>query len=156
MRALKKLTLSCLGYRYELFCISKSTKTTQCTLHCDLSPETAWQNNLTRQDQYSQQIFDALVMRFEAPDGRNRWDSPLFTIQSNDELPFEEITASLYERKALKPNQSTQSVWFCYIQFHLFYHYCLSHFTFFPFHSCRSLQPIFCMNLTAWPKKLSM
>jgi len=98
------------GYRYELFCISKSTKTTQCTLHCDLSPETAWQNNLTRQDQYSQQIFDALVMRFEAPDGRNRWDSPLFTIQSNDELPFEEITASLYERKALKPNQSTQSL----------------------------------------------
>jgi len=98
------------GYRYELFCISKSTKTTQCTLHCDTNSELAWQFNTSRQDQYSREIFDALVMRFEAPDGRNRWDSPLFTIQSDDELPFKEIAASLYERKAPKPNQSTQSL----------------------------------------------
>ena len=26
---------------------------------------------------------DALVMRFEAPESRNRWDSPLFVIQVN-------------------------------------------------------------------------
>lgn len=102
------------GYRYELFCISKSTKTTQCTLHCDTNSEMAWQFNTSRQDQYSREIFDALVMRFEAPDGRNRWDSPLFTIQSDDELPFKEIAASLYERKAPKPNQSTQSVRFLF------------------------------------------
>ena len=49
-------------------------------------------------------------MRFEAPDGRNRWDSPLFTIQPDDELPCEHISAALLERKAPPPNQSTQSV----------------------------------------------
>jgi protein KTI12 len=49
-------------------------------------------------------------MRYETPDGRNRWDAPLFTIQPEDELSFESIAAALYERKAPTPNQSTQSV----------------------------------------------
>ena len=49
-------------------------------------------------------------MRYEAPEGRNRWDSPLFTIQPEDILPFQEIEAALYNRKAPTPNQSTQSV----------------------------------------------
>ena len=60
--------------------------------------------------QYSREIFDALLMRYEPPEGRNRWDSPLFTIQSEDILPFQEIEAALYQRKAPTPNQSTQSV----------------------------------------------
>lgn len=54
--------------------------------------------------------FDALVLRFEAPDSRNRWDSPLFTILKDDPLPCEAISDALYKRKAPPPNQSTQSV----------------------------------------------
>ncbi len=53
---------------------------------------------------------DALILRFEAPDSRNRWDSPLFTIQQEDSLPFEAISDALFKRKAPPPNQSTQSV----------------------------------------------
>ncbi|EFX81646.1 hypothetical protein DAPPUDRAFT_196010 [Daphnia pulex] len=100
------------GYRYELYCSTKSNKTTQCTLHIDTSSEKAWGQNMKREEtcQYSQEIFDALVMRYETPDGRNRWDAPLFTIQPEDELPFESIAAALYERKAPTPNQSTQSL----------------------------------------------
>lgn len=82
-------------------------------MHVDTSSEQAWKQNLKRDEEdsrYTQEIFDALVMRYEAPDGRNRWDAPLFTIQSEDELPFEKIAASLYERKAPAPNMSTQSV----------------------------------------------
>ena len=30
------------GYRYELYCASKSVKTTQITVHCDISPPNAW------------------------------------------------------------------------------------------------------------------
>ena len=95
-----------------MYCCSKSNKTTQCTLHIDTSAERAWDQNLRRDEnqQYSQEIFDALVMRYEAPDGRNRWDAPLFTIQPEDELPFVDIAAALFERKAPPPNQSTQSV----------------------------------------------
>lgn len=100
------------GYRYELYCISKSAKTTQCTLHIDTSAEKSWELNLKKSEssQYSKDTFDALIMRFEAPDGRNRWDSPLFTIQPDDELPYEHISAALLQRKAPPPNQSTQSV----------------------------------------------
>eukprot|EP00061_Rhincodon_typus_P009866 g33687.t1 len=49
-------------------------------------------------------------MRFEAPDSRNRWDSPLFTIQKEDTLPFEEICNAIFHRKAPPPNQSTLNV----------------------------------------------
>lgn len=54
--------------------------------------------------------FDALVLRFEAPDSRNRWDSPLFTILQDDSLPFEDISDAVFKRQAPPPNQSTQSV----------------------------------------------
>ena len=81
-------------------------------MHIDTSSEQAWKLNLKREEtcQYTQENFDALVMRYEAPDGRNRWDAPLFTIQPEDELPFESIAAALFERKAPAPNLSTQSV----------------------------------------------
>nr|CAG4641049.1 EOG090X0A11 [Eulimnadia texana] len=101
------------GYRYELFCVSKATKTPQCTIHCDTNAETCWQWNISREpvDQYNRETLDALVMRYEAPDSRNRWDSPLFTVQASDEtLPLESINAALFERKAPPPNHSTQSL----------------------------------------------
>lgn len=53
---------------------------------------------------------DALILRFEAPDSRNRWDSPLFTIQKEERLPFETISDAILKRKVPPPNQSTQSV----------------------------------------------
>uniref|UniRef100_A0AAQ4PLU1 Protein KTI12 homolog n=1 Tax=Gasterosteus aculeatus aculeatus TaxID=481459 RepID=A0AAQ4PLU1_GASAC len=52
---------------------------------------------------------DALVLRFEAPESRNRWDSPLFTILKDVALPYEDISEALFKRKAPPPNQSTQS-----------------------------------------------
>ena len=57
---------SCQGFRYELYCASKASKTTQCTVHCDVSPEDAWSWNIERDedgDKYSKEVFDALVMR---------------------------------------------------------------------------------------------
>ena len=53
---------------------------------------------------------DGLVMRFEAPQPKNRWDSPLFTILPEDELPCEAICDALFHRKAPPPNMSTVSV----------------------------------------------
>ncbi|KAJ4439852.1 hypothetical protein ANN_07980 [Periplaneta americana] len=88
--------------------MSKASKTTQCTVHCEVSPETAWQWNQLRQDPYTRETFDALTMRFESPDSRNRWDAPLFTVLAGDKIPLEEMHRALYERKAPPPNQSTQ------------------------------------------------
>lgn len=55
------------GYRYELYCLSKSYKTPQCTIYCDLPVEHAWLLNEQRPDvnQYSRETFDALVMRYD-------------------------------------------------------------------------------------------
>ena len=48
-------------------------------------------------------------MRFEPPDSRNRWDSPLFSIKPEDAVPFQEIDDALFSRKAPPPNQSTMN-----------------------------------------------
>ncbi|XP_012253026.2 protein KTI12 homolog isoform X2 [Athalia rosae] len=98
------------GYRYEIYCMSKLYKTPQCTIHCDLPIEHAWMLNEEQPEtqQYSREIFDALVTRYEIPDSRNRWDSPLFAVMPEDELKFQEIYNSLYNVKAPKPNMSTQ------------------------------------------------
>ncbi|XP_046480604.1 protein KTI12 homolog [Neodiprion pinetum] len=98
------------GYRYELHCMSKLYKTPQCTIHCEIPAEHAWMLNNRRDEEhkYTREIFDALVARYEAPDSRNRWDSPLFAVSPEDELKHEEIYAALYNVKAPKPNMSTQ------------------------------------------------
>lgn len=99
------------GYRYELYCLSKANKTTCCVIHCEAATATAWEWNEGRpaEYQYEKDVFDALCMRFEAPDSRNRWDSPLFTVQPDDNLPVEAIYDALLLRKAPPAHQSTQS-----------------------------------------------
>ncbi|XP_003702806.1 protein KTI12 homolog [Megachile rotundata] len=98
------------GYRYEIYCMTKSYKTPQCTIYCDIPVEHAWLWNEKRpeSERYNREIFDALVMRYEAPDSKNRWDIPLYSLLPEDVLNFDEIYKSLYETKAPKPNLSTQ------------------------------------------------
>uniref|UniRef100_A0A8C4F9S7 Protein KTI12 homolog n=1 Tax=Dicentrarchus labrax TaxID=13489 RepID=A0A8C4F9S7_DICLA len=99
------------GYRYELFCLIKHTQTPHCLVYCLTSEQVSstWNTSREAAEQYTQEIFDALVLRFEAPDSRNRWDSPLFSILEDDTLPYEAISDALFKRKAPPPNQSTQS-----------------------------------------------
>ncbi|KAM6172338.1 protein KTI12 homolog [Erethizon dorsatum] len=59
---------------------------------------------------YPPELLEALTQRFEAPDSRNRWDQPLFTVVGLEEpLPLAEIRAALFENRAPPPHQSTQS-----------------------------------------------
>jgi len=51
-----------------------------------------------------------LVARFEAPDSRNRWDSPIFTVHAADPLPFDQVHQVLYHRLPAPPNLSTLPV----------------------------------------------
>ncbi|XP_020615469.1 protein KTI12 homolog [Orbicella faveolata] len=77
-------------------------------VHCDTPKETCREWNRTREKRYNDDILDALVMRFEPPESRNRWDSPLFVIQVGDNLPFDSIYDSLINRIPPPPNQATQ------------------------------------------------
>ena len=97
------------GYRYELYCVSKHLSTTHCVLWCNVSADKAQEWNSKGTPGYSPDLLDALVMRFEQPDSRNRWDSPLFVVCPGDLLPASDICAALFQRKPPAPNQSTQS-----------------------------------------------
>ena len=99
------------GYRYELYCVSKHLLTTHCVLLCETPVQSIKEWNSVREpaDSYSPHVLDALIMRFEAPDSRSRWDSPLFTMYPDDPLPCEAICVAIFDRKAPPPNQSTQS-----------------------------------------------
>ncbi|XP_067035827.1 protein KTI12 homolog isoform X1 [Acropora muricata] len=97
------------GFRYELYCVAKAHKTTHCVLHCDTPKETCQQWNMVKENRYHDEILDALIMRFETPDSRNRWDSPLFVIQVEDVLPFDSIYEALINRVPPPPNQATQA-----------------------------------------------
>jgi len=56
--------------------------------------------------------FENLITRFEEPDSRNRWDSPLFTLLPDDNIEdfAQNIVDALILRKAPPPNLSTISV----------------------------------------------
>ncbi|XP_030856394.1 protein KTI12 homolog [Strongylocentrotus purpuratus] len=99
------------GFRYELYCAVKSSQTPHCVIFCDTPVEvaTTWNSEREDQEKYTKEIFDGLVMRFEAPVSKNRWDSPLFSIAPSDELPCQEIYDALFLRKAPPRNLSTVS-----------------------------------------------
>ena len=76
------------GYRYELYCICKAATGSYCVVWClnDISTAKEW-NRLRRDalpnpsnSYYSDDILDALILRYEPPDERNRWDQPLYRI----------------------------------------------------------------------------
>ncbi|XP_068711586.1 protein KTI12 homolog [Montipora foliosa] len=97
------------GYRYELYCVAKAHKTTHCVVHCDTPKEVCQEWNKAKEKRYNKETLDALIMRFETPDSRNRWDSPLFVIQVDDDLPFDAIYDALVNRVPPPPNQATQA-----------------------------------------------
>jgi protein KTI12 len=77
-------SLNCIkGYRYELHCIAKSAGTRYCMVHLETPAERCRAMNQERElsATYSEAVFEDLAGRFERPDAKNRWDSPLFTIK---------------------------------------------------------------------------
>lgn len=101
------------GFRYELFCLSKQFKTTYVLVEC-ISTELIDLNNLKNTDKkcYSERIFTELYNRYEPPNSNVRWENPLFMIESGliEDSLLNGIEAALFDRKALKPNKSTESL----------------------------------------------
>ncbi|MCJ1398540.1 hypothetical protein MMC11_001740 [Xylographa trunciseda] len=61
---------------------------------------------------YTEDLFENLVFRYEEPNGMTRWDSPLFTVLHEDELPpfetiWEAMVGSDGKAKVVKPNLAT-------------------------------------------------
>lgn len=105
-----------------MFCASKLVSTTQCTLFCSCSQETASKFNVERQKTYNilgdnnsnlpydEKVLEELYQRFEEPNDNCRWDKPLFVSYPNEILMCEEIYEVLFKGKKLAPNLSTLNV----------------------------------------------
>ncbi|WOL03602.1 hypothetical protein Cni_G12322 [Canna indica] len=72
------------GYRYELWCLARAAGIRYCVVFCDTDEDNCRKWNIKRgetgESSYDTKIFEDLVRRFEKPDRRNRWDSPLFEL----------------------------------------------------------------------------
>jgi protein KTI12 len=98
------------GFRYQLYCIARGMGTPNCTLFCGAGTEESIELNKSDYH-YNQDIIDNLCSRFEEPDGRNRWDAPLFTVIKSDEsLESNPISAQIIgalTKTPPNPNLST-------------------------------------------------
>ncbi|XP_058120952.1 protein KTI12 homolog [Anopheles ziemanni] len=105
------------GYRYEIYCVSKNARTTQCTVYCAMTleqrnarREEIVQNETNSSNALDGETFDALCQRYEEPQDTSRWDRPLFTIYGDETLELSRINGALYEQAPLPPNLATQNM----------------------------------------------
>ena len=100
------------GFRYELFCFSRTAKSTHCVLYCDNDLESCKEQNLMQTDpkmKFSEALLLDLASRMEVPNSNSRWDSPLYTVWPHEDLPIEAIHGSLFkEAKKMKDPISTK------------------------------------------------
>lgn len=122
------------GYRYELWCIARQAEVRFCVVYCntDAGKAKAW-NTERRKDLsaaaegcfeetnqsfanqtastrtewggYDDNIFADLVFRFEQPDGRNRWDSPLFVVTPEEVSNTETVDTNEGKNNSEKKNE---------------------------------------------------
>eukprot|EP01127_Copromyxa_protea_P014243 TRINITY_DN3928_c0_g1_i2.p1 TRINITY_DN3928_c0_g1~~TRINITY_DN3928_c0_g1_i2.p1 ORF type:complete len:254 (-),score=42.09 TRINITY_DN3928_c0_g1_i2:22-783(-) len=84
------------GYRYELWCSSRSAATPSCVVWVKQLDTTvkAWNESNPNEDaKWNPDLLSELVMRFEPPASSRRWENPTFEIEEGEELPFSAITA---------------------------------------------------------------
>ena len=98
------------GYRYELYCLSRQYKTTQCVVYLKTSISSAKEyNGLNEPNNFNEEQFIEIGKRMEEPNPKSRWDSPLFTIFEGLSLPFDEIAdTQLFQDKKSKDPVSTK------------------------------------------------
>lgn len=105
------------GFRYQLHCEAKAVQTPSCVVHVGTPIDRCREINTrilesNSKEGYPVDIFDNLVYRYEEPNGMARWDSPLFTVPYDDEVPpcqdiWDAIIGSEGKAKTAKPNLAT-------------------------------------------------
>ena len=77
------------GFRYELYCSARTMRTPTCVVLVDANDAVSNAWNLQREkveDRYDDKVFHDLRLRFERPQEKNRWDSPLFHVNMTQRL----------------------------------------------------------------------
>ncbi|XP_021718406.1 protein KTI12 homolog [Chenopodium quinoa] len=115
------------GYRYELWCLARAAGVRYCVLYSDVEETDCRKWNEDRKEKgeaaYDENVFEDLVRRFEKPESKNRWDSPLFELQpSKDQIEksspaivdavsylTKKVDSKTRDVKILQPTIATQS-----------------------------------------------
>ncbi|GLB37139.1 putative chromatin associated protein KTI12 [Lyophyllum shimeji] len=77
------------GFRYQMYCAAREAKLRVCTIYIVATQEQCREWNMTRQDgrAYAPETLENLMFRYEEPSSMVRWDSPLFTVLWDEEVP---------------------------------------------------------------------
>lgn len=99
------------GFRYQLYCEAKGNVTPHCVIHVIAPIEECikW-NEEKKENKWDPVLMKQLEMRYEEPNADTKWDSPLFSILSqdpNEKLPMDDIWNALVLKKAAPPNAAT-------------------------------------------------
>ncbi|KAF7315359.1 hypothetical protein MIND_00050500 [Mycena indigotica] len=97
------------GFRYQLYCAAREMKLRVCTIYVVATPDLCHKWNDARTDgrAYSTATLENLIVRFEEPSSMVRWDSPLFTVPWNEELPTSDIAQAILSGSVKPPNSGT-------------------------------------------------
>ncbi|KAJ7072414.1 chromatin associated protein KTI12 [Mycena amicta] len=99
------------GFRYQLYCAAREMKLRVCTVYVVATPDLCRKWNASRADGrvYATATLENLLVRFEEPSSMVRWDSPLFTVPWNEEMPIADIAHSILSGSVKPPNSGTIS-----------------------------------------------
>ena len=78
------------GYRYELYCMARTQRTQHCCVFVQCNEEISRQWYERKKEFDDGEVFESATMadlkrRFEMPNERNRWDSPMFRVDMTPE-----------------------------------------------------------------------
>ena len=91
------------GFRYELFCLARTAKSTHAVLYCDTSLDQAREWNQANQVGFNEDLFEDLCKRMEEPNYKSKNQLKL---NFRKFLPFQSLDYSLIENYALKESLS--------------------------------------------------
>ena len=98
------------GFRYELYCSARTMRTPTCVVLVEANDSVSNTWNSQREnleDRYDEKIFHDLRLRFERPQEKNRWDSPLFHVNMTPEA---ERHQDQQEERSAAPSSELSSV----------------------------------------------
>lgn len=77
------------GFRYELYCVAKTANASYIVIHTTTSSDICSERDEARasngEDSWGSTVRNELNQRFETPNANNRWDKPLFNIDTTSD-----------------------------------------------------------------------
>lgn len=92
------------GYRYQLYCLARALSTPHLVVYCLASEKQVHEWN----HHYDPTVLAQLVSRYEEPNNRAKWDSPLIAVGPDDTLPIDDMRAIIEGDAKRPPSLATQ------------------------------------------------